>query len=201
MDDANGPSSAVHRRNERTMSKPLTPFEQFLLRAEDLIMTRLVPMDKPGAVFQWLFKVPVFFYKIGLPLFGNFILLLTTTGRKSGKARHTPLEFRREAGTNAMIIMAGWGGNTDWRRNIESNPHVHVQAGWRKFDATAEKLSDAEVADFLAEAMRINPRSERIWSRWAGEPVRADDRGSLLRAAKFFPSFRLRAGPATGERG
>ena len=170
----------------------LTPFEQFLLRAEDIIMTRLVPMGNPGPVFRWLFKVPIFFYKIGLPPPANLFILLTTTGRKSGQPRHTPLEYRREAGTGDTVIMAGWGGKTDWRYNIEANPRVHVQAGWKKFDAVAEKLSDAEVADFLAEAMRLNPRSERIWSRWAGEPVRAEDRESLLRAAKFFPSFRLK---------
>ena len=170
----------------------LTPFENFLIRAEDLIMTRLVPMDTPGPVFKRLFKVPVFFYKIGLPLFGGFVLLLTTTGRKSGKPRHTPLEFRRENEMGDIIVMAGWGGNTDWRKNIEVNPRVHVQAGWTKFDALAEKLTDDEVADFLAEAMRLNPRSERIWSRWAGEPVRLEERDSLLRAAKFFPSFRLK---------
>ena len=169
----------------------LTPLEKFALRAEDFLLTRLVPMDKPGALFKWLFKVPIFFYKIGLPLFGGFILLLTTTGRKSGRPRHTPLEYRREKGTGHRIIMAGWGGNTDWRKNIEANPRVHVQAGWTKFDALAEKLTDDEVADFLAEALRLNPRSERIWSRWAGEPVRAEERESLLRAAKFFPSFRL----------
>lgn len=171
--------------------RKLTSFEQFLLRAEDILMTRLVPMDTPGPLFKWLFKVPVYFYKIGLPLFGGFILLLTTTGRKSGKSRSTPLEYRREAGTGHMIVMAGWGGHTDWRRNIEANPHVHVQAGWKKYEAMAEKLSDEEVADFLAEAMRLNPKSERIWSRWAGEPVRLEDQDGLLRAAKFFPSFRL----------
>jgi deazaflavin-dependent oxidoreductase (nitroreductase family) len=125
-------------------NQKLTSFDRFLLRAEDLIMTRLVP------------------------------------------------KFRREAGTGDMVIMAGWGGNTDWRKNIEANPRVHVQAGWTKFDALAEKLTDEEVADFLAEALRLNPRSERIWSRWAGEPVRAESRESLLRAAKFFPSFRLK---------
>lgn len=170
----------------------LTPLEKLALRAEDILVTRLVPMDRPGALFKWFFKVPILFYKIGLPLFGGFILLLTATGRKSGKPRHTPLEFRREAGTGAMVIMAGWGGGTDWRKNIEANPRVHVQAGWTKFEALAEKLTDDEVADFLAEAMRLNPRSERIWSRWAGEPVRAESRETLLRAAKFFPSFRLR---------
>jgi deazaflavin-dependent oxidoreductase (nitroreductase family) len=174
------------------MTKPLTPFEKFAIRAEDLIMTRLVPMDKPGAFFKWLFKVPVFFFKIGLPPPASFFLLLTTMGRKIGQPRHTPLEYRREARTGHRIIMVGWGGNTDWRKNIEANPRVHVQAGWTKYDALAEKLADDEVADFLAEAMRLNPRSERIWSRWAGEPVRAESRESLLRAAKFFPSFRLK---------
>jgi len=172
--------------------KKLTPFEKFLLRAEDVIMTRLVPADSPGPVFKWLFKLPVFFYRIGLPLFGNFILLLTTTGRRSGKPRQTPLEYRREQGTGYMIVMAGWGGRTDWRRNLEADPRVHVQAGRKKFEAIAEPLTGAEVADWLAEAIRINPRSTRIWSKWAGEPVTADDRDSLLRAARFFPSFRLK---------
>jgi len=170
----------------------LTPLEKFVLRAEDLIMTRLVPMGNPGPVFKWLFKVPVFFYKIGLPLFGGFILLLTTTGRKSGQPRHTPLEYRREEAAGHPIIMAGWGGQTDWRRNIEANPRVRVQMGRRTFEAVAERLPDTEVAAFLAEAMRLNPRSERIWSRWAGEPVTLDERDSLLRAAKHFPSFRLK---------
>jgi deazaflavin-dependent oxidoreductase (nitroreductase family) len=177
----------------------LTPLEKFALRAEDIIMTRLVPMGHPGAFFKWLFKVPIFFYKIGLPPPASLFLLLTTTGRKSGRPRHTPLEYRREAGTGHLIIMAGWGGNTDWSKNIAANPHVRVQMGRGAFEAVAERLPDAEVAAFLAKALRLNPRSERIWSRWAGEPVTLDDPESLLRAAKHFPSFRLKAGLTTDE--
>jgi deazaflavin-dependent oxidoreductase (nitroreductase family) len=171
--------------------KTPTIFERFALRVEDLLMTRLLPQDSPGPVFKWLFKIPVFFYKIGLPLFGNFILLLTTNGRKSGKLRQVPLEYRCEDGTGYRIIMAGWGGNTDWRRNIEVDPNVTVQAGREKYDALAEPLTDAEVAAFLAHAMRLNPASEKIWSRWAGEPVSVDDPEGMLRAARYFPSFRL----------
>jgi hypothetical protein len=78
----------------------LTPFEKFALRAEDLIMTRLAPKDRPGPIFKWLFKVPIFFYKIGLPPPGNFFLLLITTGRKSGLPRHTPLEYRHDPQTD-----------------------------------------------------------------------------------------------------
>jgi deazaflavin-dependent oxidoreductase (nitroreductase family) len=170
----------------------LSLVERLLLRGEDLIMTKLVPKDKPSFVFKWLFKIPIFFYKIGLPLFGNYILLLTTTGRKSGRKRNTPLEYRLENGTGHFIIMAGWGGNTDWRRNIDIHPRVNVQAGWKKFEAVAEPVSDMEVADWMAETMRINPKSAKIWSRWAGEHVGLDSPGSLVRAAKYFPSYRLK---------
>lgn len=170
----------------------LTPYEKIALRAEDLIMTRLAPMDHPGRFFKWLFKIPIFFYKIGLPPPGDFLLLLTTTGRKSGQPRHTPLEYRREAGTGHPIIMAGWGGNTDWKKNVEASPRVRVQVGRRRFEAVAEKLTDEEVAKFLTEAMHSSPRSGLIWSRWAGEPVTLDAPQSILRAAKFFPSFRLK---------
>jgi deazaflavin-dependent oxidoreductase (nitroreductase family) len=172
--------------------RKLTLFERFAISAENLIMMRLSPAGNPGPVLKWMFKVPIFFYKIGLPMFGNFILLLTATGRKSGKLRRTPLEYRLEPGTGCCIITAGWGGNTNWRKNIEANPHIFVQTGRRKFTAVAERLSDEEVADSLAEAVRINPRSAEIWSRWAGEPVSAERPDSFLRAAKFFPSFRLK---------
>lgn len=174
------------------MDKPsLTLIERISVGMEDLLMTRLVPKDSPGPIFKWFFKLPIFFYRIGLPMFGGFILLLTTTGRKSGKPRHTPLEYRREEGSGCPVIMAGWGGNTDWKRNIQADPHVQVQIGRRKYAALAEPLSDAEVAAWLAEVLRLNPRSSRIWSRWAGQPVSLDDPQSVDRAAGFFPSFRL----------
>jgi deazaflavin-dependent oxidoreductase (nitroreductase family) len=161
-------------------------------------MTRLVPADSPSPAFKWLFKIPVLFYGLGLPLSGDFILLLTTTGRKSGRPRHTPVEYRREPAARHYIVVAGWGGNTDWKKNIEANPHVFVQAGRRKFAAVAEPLSDAEVANWLAETVRINPMSAGIWSRWAGEPVTAVRPDSFLRAARYFPSFRLISKPRDG---
>jgi deazaflavin-dependent oxidoreductase (nitroreductase family) len=169
-----------------------TLFERFALHVEELLMTRLLPQDNPGPVFKWLFKIPVGFYRIGLPLFGDFILLLTHRGRKSRKLHHTPLEYRREDGTGYRIIMAGWGGKTDWRFNIEAGPQVAVQAGREKYLALAERLTDVEVATFLTQAMQLNPASARIWSRWAGEPVRLEDPEGILRAARHFPSYRLR---------
>jgi len=161
------------------------------VKIENAIMTRLVPANHPGPLFKRLFKIPVFFYAIGLPLFNDFILLLTTTGRKSGKLRNTPLEYRREKGTGYAIITAGWGGNTDWRRNVQADFCVQVQIGRKKFAAQAEPLTDAQVVDWLSETLRLNPRSAAMFSRWAGEPVSLDNPDSLLRAAGVFPSYRL----------
>lgn len=129
------------------------------VKIENALMTRLVPANHPGPLFKRLFKIPLIFYAIGLPLFNDFILLLTTTGRKSGKLRRTALEYRREKDTGYAIITAGWGGNTDWRRNLQADPHVQVQIGRKKFPALAEPLADAQVAEWLAEALRLNPRS------------------------------------------
>ena len=165
---------------------------RFLLRSEEIIMTRLVPKDNPGPIFKRLFKTPIFFYRIGLPIFRGFVLLLTTTGRKSGKQRYTPLEYQREKSTGYPIIMAGWGGKTDWKHNIVANPHVHVQIGHESFNATAEPLNDAETIARLTEAMKINPNSAKIWSRWAGEIVTLEDPGSIERSVKYFPCFRLK---------
>jgi deazaflavin-dependent oxidoreductase (nitroreductase family) len=169
---------------------------RFALRLEELIMTRLVPHDNPGPIFRRLFKIPILFYKIGLPLFGDFILLLTTTGRKTGKIRQTPLEYRLEPGTGCFIVMAGWGGKTDWYRNACTHPRVRVQAGRRKFEALAEPLPEEDVAAWLIHTVQINPASLKIWSRWAGETLDGSDAG-LRRAARHFPSLRLRQVPSS----
>ena len=122
---------------------------------------------------------------------GKYFLLLTTSGRKSGKPRHTPLEYRYDPSDDSYFIMAGWGGNTDWFRNVTANPNVSAQVGRRKFTCRAERVGDEEVAAKMAETIRINPGSKLLWSRWAGEEV-DDSPESLLRAAKHFPSFRLK---------
>jgi deazaflavin-dependent oxidoreductase (nitroreductase family) len=174
------------------MSKPtIPPTLRLILRIEEFIMTRLVPSDGPGPFFRWLFKTPVFFYKIGLPIFSGFVLLLTTTGRKTGKVRQTPLEYRIETETDCYIVMAGWAGKTDWYRNARANPNVQVQVGRRKFQALAEPLAEEDVAAWLFHVAKVNPRALIMFSRWAGETLDGSETG-LQRAAKHFPSLRLR---------
>ena len=67
---------------------------------------------------------------------GTTTLLLTTTGRKSGKQYTTPLIYTFD-GDNPVIV-ASQGGtpdNPDWYLNLVANPHVDVQIKGEKFHA------------------------------------------------------------------
>ena len=77
-------------------------------------------------------KIYRLLYAIGLgPLVGRIILLLTTTGRKSGLKRVTPLQYEM-IGTD-YYLGAARGVKADWVRNIQSNPQVEVRVGAKQF--------------------------------------------------------------------
>ena len=89
------------------------------------------------------------FYKLGiLPLFGfgKIFLILTTQGRKTGKMRKTPLEYRKI--DDAITIFSARGENSDWLKNLRANPEeARVMYGFHSFkpriefvDAYGEKL-------------------------------------------------------------
>jgi deazaflavin-dependent oxidoreductase (nitroreductase family) len=70
---------------------------------------------------------------------GREVLLLTTTGRKTGKKRTTPLGFFME-GSNYIITAsnAGFDSNPGWFHNLRMNPHVTIEVKDRQIEAEAE---------------------------------------------------------------
>jgi deazaflavin-dependent oxidoreductase (nitroreductase family) len=156
------------------------------------ILGRLTPKRNVGAVFKWIFKIPVLYYKLGLGwMLGKRFLLLTTTGRRTGNLRYTPLEFEYNPQQDWYRIAPGWGGNTDWYKNILHNPHVAVQVGNRKLNAVAESVPAEEAAEFMLKTSRRHPSMDKVWNRWSDKPVDGS-RESYLNAARFFPSVRLK---------
>jgi deazaflavin-dependent oxidoreductase (nitroreductase family) len=70
---------------------------------------------------------------------GTQTLLLTTTGRKSGEPRTTPLIYA-PYGDGAYTIVASKGGSDSppsWYLNLTENPEVEVQVKGDKFKARA----------------------------------------------------------------
>ncbi len=78
------------------------------------------------------------------------LLLLTTTGRRSGQARTTPMMFHREDG-RLFVIASNIGAAADpmWCLNLRADPQVSVEVGDQdgaKVAATAEILHGEERA-------------------------------------------------------
>ena len=159
---------------------------------ETFLMDKLVMQDSPGPFLKWWFKLPILQYKLGMGwTIGKYILLLTTLGRRSGKPRYTPLEYIHDKENDRYRISAGWGGHTDWYRNLLKNPNVKVQVGRRKFNAIAERVCDEDVAKFMMYVSGRHARMDRVWNRWSDQPVDGTFE-SYVHAAKLFPSFWLK---------
>jgi deazaflavin-dependent oxidoreductase (nitroreductase family) len=97
-------------------------------------------------------------YALGLgPLVGRSILLLTTIGRKSGRARVTPLVYDQQGDT--ITVASARGRSADWLQNILANPKVHVRVAHRQFDAMAKVISDPEkIVEYLERQIERNPK-------------------------------------------
>jgi deazaflavin-dependent oxidoreductase (nitroreductase family) len=76
---------------------------------------------------------------------GRTLLLLTTTGARSGRSLTKPLGFSRD-GERYVVIASNSGGPTSpgWYHNLVANPRVTVEVGSERFEATATVAQGAE---------------------------------------------------------
>ena len=83
--------------------------------------------------------------KVGGRFEGNELLLLTTTGAKSGEPRVAPLVVFRVDGK--LLIVAGYGGadvNPAWVHNLRANPRAHIEVPTGSYDVVARELDPSE---------------------------------------------------------
>ena len=78
-------------------------------------------------------------------LAGASLLLLTTTGAKSGEKRTRPLGFIQE-GDVYVVVGSNWGQETNpaWVANIQKDPNVTAEVGTETFAAVAEVTTGDE---------------------------------------------------------
>ncbi len=111
-------------------------------------------------------------YNLGLgPVVGRLILLLTTTGRKSGLPHTTPLQYEQVGGV--IYIASARGVRADWFRNLLANPHAIVRLKSRRFAVCAETITDPKrIADFLELRLERHPRMVGAILKSEGLPAR-----------------------------
>jgi deazaflavin-dependent oxidoreductase (nitroreductase family) len=83
---------------------------------------------------------------------GAPILLLTTTGARSGKTRVNPLAYTRDR--ERLVVIASKGGaptHPDWYHNVVANPVVTVEVGPERFQAKAS-VPDGDERERLYQA-------------------------------------------------
>jgi len=93
---------------------------------------------------------------------GSIVLLLTTTGRKSGEPRTMPLIYQPD-GENYVIVASkgGWEHHPAWYLNLEADPDVEVQVKGDRFKARARTAEGEE--------------RERLWKLMAATWPQYDD--------------------------
>jgi deazaflavin-dependent oxidoreductase (nitroreductase family) len=72
-------------------------------------------------------------------------LVLTTTGRRSGRRRDSAMIYGEDGGAYVVIAsQAGLPSHPNWYHNLTADPSVHIQVGSDHLEATARTASGAE---------------------------------------------------------
>ena len=83
--------------------------------------------------------------RVGGPFEGATLLLLTSTGAKSGKSRLSPLAyFAIDDRTIIVGSKAGSDTNPDWVHNLRATPNAHIEIGTDSYDVIAHELPAAD---------------------------------------------------------
>ncbi|MBV8787844.1 MAG: nitroreductase family deazaflavin-dependent oxidoreductase [Mycobacterium sp.] len=133
-----------------------------------------MPKSKPRGLnapwvdtfMKWMGKGNTWIYrrtngKIGGKMGDAPIALLTTTGRKTGEPRVSPLLYLREG--NRVVLGASRGGSDKhplWYLNLKANPKVSVQIKDEVLSMTARDANDAERAEYWPKMVAMYPTFE-----------------------------------------
>lgn len=98
---------------------------------------------------------------------GRLVLLLTTTGRKTGQPHTIGVQY--ELIDEIYYIGAADGTRADWYRNILKNDEVKVQVGRELFTARAAVITDIfQITEFLEYRLKKHPLMVKLILRLDG---------------------------------
>lgn len=107
-------------------------------------------LQPPSGFIRFLYRTPIRW------VLGRLILLLTTTGRKSGLPRITPLQYEFVDGR--FVLGSARGLRADWVQNLMAHPQASIQVKNTHTFVRAEVISEpGQIADFLELRLKRHP--------------------------------------------
>lgn len=123
------------------------------------------------ANWQWFGSIHRAVYRatggrIGGSLVGLDMLLITTTGRRSGEPRTTPMPFYRDEG-RLVIVASNGGAEVDpaWWKNLQAEPTAEVEIGRDRCAVRAALATPGERERLWPLLKAWNPNYRRYESR------------------------------------
>jgi len=159
-----------------------------------------MPKAKPGPIVAFFSRAPVVLYRAHLGwILGGHFLMLTTTGRKTGRIRRTVLEVVRRTdrptgGLPTLWVVASRGRHTDWYANALAAGSTGVIWKSHGFPPRVHVLDAAERAELLADYRRRHPRAVAMLGTavlggdFTTEPEDLQRLAAELRALRLEPS-------------
>lgn len=96
--------------------------------------------------------------KVGPPFEGAPLLILHSTGAKSGKTRLAPVVYQQVGDSWAVFASkAGAPDNPDWYHNLVANPSASIEVGTEVVPVTARVLDDAEREPIWTKQKELMP--------------------------------------------
>ena len=117
--------------------------------------------------------------KVGGPFEGGTLLLLHTTGAKSGKARLSPLAYLTV--DDKMLIVGSYAGapkNPAWVHNLRATPKAYIEVGTDAYDVDVRELPDDERNAAYVKLTEIAP----VFAEYQAKTDRAIPLFELTRA-------------------
>lgn len=134
--------------DEANRPKPFTPTQERIAKP----MLHLF-----GAINTWMYRLSGGRLG-GRWMYGAPILLLVTTGRKSGQRRTSPLLYLKDG--ERVILVGSQGGmstSPHWVANAAANPDVEIEIGSERFEMTARRASKEEKARYWPDLVKMYP--------------------------------------------
>ncbi|MGS2615758.1 nitroreductase/quinone reductase family protein [Micromonospora sp. LZ34] len=97
--------------------------------------------------------------RVGGPFEGARLILLTTTGARTGAPHTTPVGYLPDGGERILVIASAGGAarHPDWYHNLVADPRATVEDGVFTYQARAQVLTGAERDRVFARAVEADP--------------------------------------------